>query len=147
MQYCSNISMSEGSTFRAAVIVALILPGLALAGPVPGPCERCGDGETCHMQQSSRAETDSHICCGSAADEFSTKPSVDASDCECGRDAPLAITAGTSSASEFGAASIPIKQAASLVSSGDSSRARSVRPPAPPPAPPPAYLIDCAFLT
>ena len=138
--------MSGESTFRAAVIVALLLPGLVLAGSVPGPCDRCDDGESCHLQQSPRPESDSHICCGSAADESPSEIALNSSGCECGREVPPAMISESFSTVELGVVPVSALAAFGPGSPGDSPRVRSVRPPAPPPAPP-AYLVDCAFLT
>lgn len=127
-------------------MIALLLPGLAMAAPIAGPCGMCGDGESCHVRQLILTVEDTHSCCETSSDEALPATVLGSSNCECGRDAPLALTADTrapvSSSLVEAAAGIPANP---IIQSG-SHRMSTDLPPAPPP-PPPAYLIDCAFLT
>jgi hypothetical protein len=129
----------------ALAIVALLLPGLALAAPIAGACGLCGDGEGCHLQQPVGPSPEAHSCCETESESL-PEPSFGSSKCECGRDAPPAQFVESSNTIDSKSVTAPTDQKITLIASTGSAFANSARPPAPPPAPP-AYLIDCAFLT
>ena len=145
MNYCSNVSMTRFTRTTALAIVALVLPGLALAAPIAGACGLCGDGDDCHLQRSPEPATESHSCCD-AETETSPEPSLGSSSCECGRDAPSGVTADSSHRVENLAELATGVESISLVSPSDQEFSNSNCSAAPPPAPP-TYLLDCAFLT
>jgi hypothetical protein len=141
--------MIRGAFFRRAFVMALIVPGLALAASVPGPCGQCERGLPCpSMVQGKDAPAD-HACCDvTAKDRSDSVPgmSLGRSDCDCGRPAigvaPAVewpqVVAGASLRTP---AVVPSTQAGHPAGTFDAGR-----PPAPPPSPP-LYLVDCSFLT
>ena len=141
-----DMRMKRVDAIRTAAIVALLLPGLAIAAPIAGPCGFCGDGNSCHMQRSVEPKAEAHSCCGSAPENPSPEASLASSNCECGRNAPPALTNDTPAQDERAFAEKEIADAIDPTPTIQSHFVRSARPPAPPPTPP-AYLIDCAFLT
>ena len=138
--------MKRVDAIRTAAIVALLLPGLAIAAPITGPCGLCGDGGRCHMQRFIAPEVDAHSCCESTPENQTHEASLASSNCECGRDAPPALTTDAHASFESSFAESVTSDVVDPTSAVGSRLALSARPPAPPPAPP-AYLIDCAFLT
>ena len=146
VQYCSSVSMERVGSLRSLAIIALLLPGLAMAAPVTGPCGLCGDGDTCHMKRAVEQLPQSHSCCGETPAEAPPAPSLGSSDCECGREAPPAVIVESLSTIDTGSSPALTETTISPVTPVGSEFANFSRPPAPPPAPP-AYLIDCAFLT
>ena len=139
------MSMTRGLSIRTVAIVALLLPGLVMAAPIAGACGLCGDGDDCHMQRSPEPATESDSCCD-AETETTPEPSLGSSTCECGRDAPPAVTATTPTTLETAFTSTTTPETINLTSPVGATFSYSTRLAAPPPAPP-AYLIDCAFLT
>ena len=146
MQYCSNVSMERFGTFRSIAIVALLLPGLAIAAPIAGPCGLCGDGDACHMNGPAKQVSESHSCCGETPPGAPPEPSLGSSDCECGRDALPAVAADSCTTIETASSPASKEETFSSTVSIETALSYPSRPPAPPPAPP-AYLTDCAFLT
>ena len=138
--------MTRGLSLRTVEVVALLLPGLVMAAPIAGPCGLCGDGESCHMQQPVKPETDAHSCCAEPEEEAPPATTLGSSSCECGRETPPALTAETSPSVEPACAATSIRETVSPTIPVGTAFSRSTRLAAPPPAPP-AYLIDCAFLT
>jgi hypothetical protein len=126
-------------------VVALLLPGLVMAAPIAGPCGLCGDGDDCRMRQPAQSETAGHSCCDTDS-KTSTEPSLGSSKCECGREAPPALTAGSPTSVETLSTGESALGTVSLTAAATVAFSYAVRMVAPPPAPP-AYLIDCAFLT
>ena len=145
VQYCSIVSMSRKLWLRSVAVVALLLPGLVIAAPVAGPCGLCGDGDECHMQQPAQPEMEGHSCCDTET-ETSTEPSLGSSKCECGREVPPALTAGSPTSVETFSTVESILETISPTTPVTAAFSYSASTAAPPPAPP-AYLIDCAFLT
>lgn len=137
--------MNRFTRLYSIAIVALLLPGLVLAAPIAGACGRCGEGDDCHLQQPVQPEPETKSCCDTAS-ESTPERSLDSSDCECGREAPPALTAESPTTFETAAATALVLENLRPTSDVGSKISYSSRPPAPPPAPP-AYLIDCAFLT
>jgi len=129
----------------ALVIVALLLPGLALAAPIAGACGQCGEGEGCHLQQPVETSLETDSCCDSES-ENPPESSLGSSSCECGREAPPAVLVDASPSVETAVATTSVLNAVSPLALTGSRNSNSTRLAAPPPAPP-AYLIDCAFLT
>lgn len=138
--------MERLGSFRTFAIVALLVPGLVMAAPIAGPCGHCGGGDTCHMKRPVEQESENHSCCGEAPPETPPEPSLGFSDCECGRDAPPAVTVEASTVIDTAFSPTSIESTISPLSLVGSAFAVCIRPPAPPPTRP-AYLIDCAFLT
>jgi len=136
--------MNRRFSFRTAVIVALLLPGLALAVPIAGACALCGDGDDCHMQQSAQPAPETQSCCDTTS-ETPLEPSFGSSNCECGREAPPALTSESPTTVENAFATTSTRETISPTSPVGAKFPYSTRLAAPPPAPP-AYLIDCAFL-
>ena len=137
--------MTRKFSIRTAVIVALLLPGLAMAAPIAGACGLCGDGDDCHLQRSPEPTTETHSCCDTET-ETTPEPSLGSSSCECGREAPPAVTAESPPTVETSSVATTIRETISPTSPVGAAFSYSTRLAAPPPAPP-AYLIDCAFLT
>lgn len=137
--------MNRNFSIRTAAILALLLPGLALAAPIAGACGLCGDGDDCHMQQSVKPAAETHSCCDTES-ETPPEPSFGSSNCECGREAPPALTAESQTTVETAFATTLTREKISPASPIGAAFSYSTRLAAPPPAPP-AYLIDCAFLT
>ena len=137
--------MSRVVHFATFAIVALLLPGLALATPIAGACGRCGDGDGCHLQQPVEPSPEAHSCCDTES-ETPPEPSLGSSNCECGREAPTALTAESPTTVETASAMTSTQEKISPASPVGAAFSYSTRLAAPPPAPP-AYLIDCAFLT
>jgi hypothetical protein len=138
--------MSEGSTFRAAVIVALLVPGLASAAPIAGPCGGCGGGESCHLQQPIQANEDTHACCEMSAENAAPTTNLGSSSCECGRDAPPGVAADTRAPVETELAQTSGRETIDSDAPANVAFSYTASLAAPPPAPP-AFLIACAFLT
>jgi hypothetical protein len=126
-------------------VVALLLPGLALAIPIAGSCGLCGDGDVCHMQQAERPATESHSCCETES-ETPPEPSFGTSACTCGRETPPALAADAPLTVDTVADATSFLEKTPPESPAGVKTSHSGRPPAPPPSPP-AFLIDCAFLT
>jgi len=145
VQYCSNMSMKRFTRSTTLAIVALLLPGLALAAPIAGACGRCGDGDGCHLQQPVEPSPETHSCCDTES-ETPPEPSFGSSNCECGREAPPALTTESLTTVETAFATVSTLEKISPTSPVAAAISYSTRLAAPPPAPP-AYLIDCAFLT
>ena len=139
--------MSMRRVTRSAIfaIVALLLPGLVIAAPIAGPCGRCGDGDDCHLEQPTKPAPETHSCCEMVS-ETQPEPSLGSSNCECGREAPAALTAESPTTVETASAAISTHETISTTSLAGTASSVSSRTVAPPPAPP-TYLIDCAFLT
>jgi len=137
--------MTRGLSIRTVAIVALLLPGLVMAAPTVGACGLCGDGDDCHMQRSLEPATESSLCCDTET-ETAPEPSLGSSSCECGRDAPSAVTATTPITLESASATTTTPETINLTSPVGAAFSYSTHPVASPPAPP-AYLIACAFLT
>jgi hypothetical protein len=134
--------VTRSATFA---IVALLLPGLAIAAPIAGPCGRCGDGDGCHLQQPAQTAPETHSCCDSKS-ETPPETSLGSSNCECGREAPRALTAESTTTVETVSTANSTQQAISTTALVGTEFSVSSLLAAPPPTPP-AYLIDCAFLT
>ena len=145
VQYCSNISMRRVRPSVTFAIVALLLPGLVTAAPIGGSCGRCGDGDACNLQQPAQTAPEAHSCCDSES-EIPPGASLGSSNCECGREAPPALTAESTSTVETASTAISTQRAISTTDPVGAAFSVSSRLAAPPPAPP-AYLIDCAVLT
>lgn len=139
------MSMTRGLSIRTVAIFALLLPGLVMAAPIAGACGLCGDGDGCHMQRSPEPAKAAHSCCDTET-ETTPEPSLGSSICECGREAPSAVTADSSHRVETLAEIATGVKSISPVSPSGQGLSNSSCSAAPPPAPP-AYLIDCAFLT
>jgi hypothetical protein len=97
------------------------------------------------MQQSAQKAPESHSCCDSRS-ETPPETTLGSSHCECGREAPPALTAESTTTVETAPTTISTQQAIGTTAPIGTVFSVSSRPAAPPPAPP-AYLIDCAFLT
>jgi len=145
VQHCSNMSMRRARPSVTFAIAALLLPGLVIAVPIGGSCGRCGDGDDCHLRQPAQPAPETHTCCD-AESETSPEPSLGSSNCECGREAPPALTAESPTTVETSSAATTTRETISPTSPVGAAFSFSTRLAAPPPAPP-AYLIDCAFLT
>ena len=137
--------MSSWKLFRTAVVVALLLPGLALAAPTAGPCGHCDRGEPCPRTESVEPASETHSCCGEP-DEAQPPASLGSAICDCGREAPPAVTADTAPLLETATAYAPRTLAAASVSASGAATTCPIGERAPPPTPP-VFLIDCAFLT
>ena len=137
--------MKRRYCFRTAVIVALLLPGLALAAPIAGACALCGDGDDCHMQQSAQPAPETQSCCDTTS-EAPPERSLGSSHCDCDRETPPAVVADPAPTVKTGTADVPRAKLVAPVSPTRAATGHPTSAPAPPPAPP-AYLIDCAFLT
>jgi len=137
--------MTREFSIRTVAIVALLLPGLVIAAPIAGACGLCGDGDDCHIQRSPEPAMETHSCCD-AEPETTPEPSLGSSSCECGREAPPAVTAESPTTVETSSAATTTRETISPTSPVGAAFSYSTRLAAPPPAPP-AYLIDCAFLT
>jgi hypothetical protein len=137
--------MNVDVSLRAVAIVALLLPGIVLALPTPGPCEMCGNGNRCHMHGTRQPAAEAHSCCGAEA-ETPPEPSLGSSACECGREAPPALTAEALTTIDTASSRVRTDDTMSLTVAVGAVFSFSGRPPAPQQAPP-AYLIECEFLT
>jgi len=137
--------MNRRFSFLTGVIVVLLLPGLALAAPIAGACGRCGEGDDCHLQQSVQPAPETQSCCDTES-AIPPESSLGSSNCECGREAPPALTAASPTTVETAFATASIQETISPTSPTGATSSYSARLATPPPAPP-AYLIDCAFLT
>jgi len=146
VQYCSTVSMKRFGTFRSIAIAALLLPGLAIAAPIAGPCGLCGDGGSCHMKVSAKQVSENHSCCGEKPAENPPEPSLGSSDCGCGREAPPAVTADSSTTIDTESSQALTEENIGSTVPIETAFVCAGRPPAPPPSPP-VYLFDCAFLT
>ena len=137
--------MKRAMRLSTFAIVALLLPGLALAAPIAGPCGRCDQGTLCPGMETAPQAPPAHSCCSEAASETSTAPSLGSSNCDCSRETPPAVVANPAPTVKTGTADVP---RAELVAPASPTRAATVRftsAPAPPPAAP-FFLIDCAYL-
>ncbi|MDX2436656.1 MAG: hypothetical protein QNL88_06345 [Acidobacteriota bacterium] len=135
--------------FRAFAIVALLLPGLVFAAPTAGSCGLCDRGVPCAGMSTPEPTTTNHSCCGEAATEAPTAPttsSLSSKACDCGREAPLAVTVAPSPGTDVGAANVAND---GNVSTGVTPRiAFAACDRHPPPLPSPLiFLIDCVSLT
>ena len=137
--------MTRGLSIRTIAILALLLPGLVMAAPIAGACGLCGDGDVCHMQRSPEPAKGVHSCCDTET-ETTPETILGSSSCECGREAPSAVTADSSHRVETLAEIATVVRSISPVSPSGQELSNSSCSAAPPPTPP-AYLIDCAFLT
>jgi len=137
--------MTRRISIRTVAIVALLLPGLVIAAPIAGACGLCGDGDDCHLQQPVKSAVEDHSCCDSDS-EARSEPSFGSSNCECGREAPPALTTESPTTVETAFATTTTQEKINPTSQVGIAFSYSTHPAAPPPAPP-AYLIDCAFLT
>jgi hypothetical protein len=127
-----------------AAVVALLLPGLVMAAPTAGACGHCDRGAPCPRTESVEPAPETDSCCGSEK-ETPPAPSFGSADCDCGREAPPAVTADTAPRLETAAAAAPHTMVAAPASVPDATAASSAGEPAAPPAPL-VFLIDCAFL-
>lgn len=130
---------------NAIAVVALLLPGLALAIPLPGPCALCGDGDGCRLQQSVRPANGDHSCCETES-ETAPEPSFGTSACTCGREAPQALAADSPLVVDTVGDAMSYWEKTAPEFPARLRTAHSSRLPAPPPSPP-AFVLDCAFLT
>ena len=146
LRYCSNVSMMTDSSLRAFGLVALLLPGLALAAPIAGPCGLCESGMPCPSMAETPSNTTGHGCCDPEPEEAPPAPALASSQCDCGRDAPPAVSSEPA----------PNPHLSPLIAARDShvvappqseAVAAATREERPPPATPPTFLLDCAFLT
>jgi len=137
--------MTKVFSLRAVAVVTLLLPGLVMAAPVAGPCGLCGDGDACHMKRPVERMSESASCCGEAPAEAPPEASLGSSHCECGRDAPPAVTADSSTTIDAASSPGATDETIDAPPRFGEGLPYSGRLPAPPA--PPAYLIDCAFLT
>lgn len=138
--------MSRTTPLRTFVVAVLLLPGLALATPVAGPCGLCDDGMACPSMQSTGVEAAPSSCCEGDAGETQSVPVGGAMDCDCGQDSPPAIAAETSNAHSTFSVEAPPEDGDVSTLAVDSAAFAAVEPPTTPP-PPLLFLIDCAFLT
>ena len=145
VQYCSSMSMRQVRPSVTFAIVALLLPGLVIAAPTGGSCGRCGDGDDCHLRQPAQPAPETHACCD-VESETSPEPLLGSSNCECGREAPPALTAESTTTVETAFTANSTRETISTTVPDGTAFSISSRLEAPPPVPP-AYLIDCAFLT
>lgn len=145
VQYCSSMSMRRVRPSVTFAIVALLLPGLVIAAPIGGSCGRCGDGDDCHLRQPAQPAPETHSCCA-AESETSPEPFLGSSNCECGREAPPALTAESTTTVETTFSANSTREIICTTAPDGAAFSVSSRLAAPPPVPP-AYLIDCAFLT
>ena len=97
------------------------------------------------MQRPPQSQQERHSCCDTDS-EGSTETSLGSSKCECGREMPPGLTAGTPTSVETISTVESVLAAATVTAPATVAFSKSLRTAAPPPAPP-AYLIDCAFLT
>jgi hypothetical protein len=137
--------MKKKLSLHTLVVMTLLLPGLVIAAPIAGPCGLCEDIDTCHMQQPARTAVEDHSCCNTAKETPATA-SLSATQCECGREAPPALSAESPTTVETAFAAASTLEKINTISPEEPSLLSSTRPAAPPPAPP-AYLVGCAFLT
>lgn len=137
--------MKRKLSLRTVAVVALLLPGLVMAAPIAGPCGLCGDGDTCHMQRPVEPSPETRSCCETETESL-PEPSFGSSKCECGREVPPALTAGSPTSVENFSTVESVLETISPTAPVTAVFSHSGRTAAPPPAPP-AYLIDCAFLT
>jgi hypothetical protein len=138
--------MSKRIRLRAFATVALLLPGLAFAAPVAGPCGLCDSGVPCPSMAEVASRAADHACCGSEADAAQPAPSLASSQCDCGRDAPPAVSSDPAPnllVSPLDAAR-GFEVVAAPRSGAVPAAAREERPP---PLFPPTFLLDCVFLT
>jgi hypothetical protein len=129
---------------RNSLVIALLLPGLAMAAPTAGPCGRCGDDVPCPMNEIRGLRSYAHSCCGETSEPV--EAALGSSDCQCGREAPPAVAASAPAAPEDGSAEDPRPLASDPVTTeAVAVRGSDVEPP---PRPVPRiFLVDCAFLT
>lgn len=137
--------MAQGINLRALAIIALLLPGLAMAAPVAGPCGLCESGLSCPDMEQAGNEVESSSCCGGDEREDPQKPSTGTIDCDCGREAPLATAVGSAPAGGSDWLDAPL-QVVVIEHLSVAAPVPVAANPAPPPTPD-LFLIDCAFLT
>ncbi len=140
--------MRQGSLHRA-IAVLILVQGLVLAAPIAGACGLCDRGAPCPDMAAPTPAAEEHSCCDSAAAEASSAPapsSLGFDACDCGREAPPAVTAAPSFAADVGAACVVNDGIVSAGSTSWPSFAACDRHPAPLPSPL-IFLIDCVFLT
>ena len=141
--------MRRGNTLRTITLVTLLLPGLALAAPTAGACGHCDRGAPCATMAAPEPVAEAHSCCSAEPVEKpaeSLSPPIGAKACDCGREAPDAISAVGSPApgderSDALDAAVWSDNVNRLMAT-----AAGERIPAPPPHPL-IFLIDCVFLT
>ena len=138
--------MNRGIDLRTFVVVALLLPGLAIAAPIAGPCGLCESGMSCPSMETAKAEAETGSCCGGEAEKAPAAPSLGSSDCDCGRQAPLATAVEASPTHQTAMVEAPRDAADAVDLKTDAVVARAANESPPPPFPP-VFLIDCAFLT
>lgn len=136
--------MSRVTPLRTFVVAMLLLPGLALATPVAGPCGLCDDGMACPSMLSTGVEAEPSSCCEGDAGETQTVPVGGAMDCDCGQASPQATAAETSNAHSTFSLEAPPEDGDVSTLAVDSVGVAAVDPPTPPP--PLLFLIDCTFL-
>jgi hypothetical protein len=132
-------------TLLRIAALALVLPGLVAAAASPGPCGHCDRGVPCPRAEMSHNAPSQHACCGDETATAPSAPSLASSGCDCGREAPLAVTADQVASPELVAAARTDHGEAASRGSGRVTARCLDRPPAPPPSHP-TYLLDCAFL-
>ena len=144
LRYCSSVRMPQGTNVRAFAIIALLLPGLAMAAPVAGPCGLCESGVSCPSMEQARVEVEPSSCCGDDR-ETPQVPSTDTMDCDCGREAPLAAAVEIAPADGASWMEAQSKVAVNERLAVDAPALVAVIPAPLPPLS--LFLIDCAFLT
>jgi hypothetical protein len=91
-------------------------------------------------------DVDVDSCCGGNTDRIPTAPSLDLSNCDCGRQAPPATPVVCGSPQETVAPDF-LRDADPVVTPATHSVVAGIREePAPPPLPP-IFLVGCVFLT
>jgi hypothetical protein len=146
LHYCCIVRMNRRLLPRTAVLIVLILPGLVTAAQIQGPCALCASGLQCPGMEPESPGRVPHDCCGGAADEAPSDPSLRSSVCVCGRDLPPALAEVEQTPTETGSSQMAHAEGAVVSSNGETVVAGCGRPPAPPPTPP-LFLVACAFLT
>ncbi len=141
--------MRRGSTLHTITLVALLLPGLALAAPTAGACGHCDRGTPCATMTAPEPVAEAHSCCGAEPVKKpaeSPSPPNGAKACDCGRDAPDAISVvGSPAPGDERSEALD-----AAVSPASLAHPMAIRAGEPAPAPPPhplIFLIDCVFLT
>ncbi len=135
--------MNQGIHLRTLVVVALLLPGLAMAAPVAGPCGLCDGGMACPSMETALAEPSS--CCDGGTGEIPQEVPASTMNCDCGREAPPATAPDIAPFDET--VSLGTSSETVSVSSFGTDGAVLSAVDAPAPSPPLLFLIDCAFLT
>ena len=138
--------MRRRQIFSSVIVTVALLPGLALAAPVAGPCGRCGDNGTCRFEQPTQSPSPPHACCAAGRSQAVPGPSLDGQRCECGRDIAPATLGDAPPLMNGSALDAPTALAAAVSLSTTVMGRGCNQLPAPPPSPP-VFLVDCAFLT